>query len=89
MDVIVTWGPKYGYHPKSSKCHLVVKDAAFLPIAEELFKDTGINITLSGERHLRACVRSDTFSEDFVSKKVENWVEDLLSLTKIAESEPQ
>ena len=82
-------GPKFGYHPKPSKTILIVKDPAKFGIAEELFKDTGIKLTLSGERHLGAVIGTQEFRDQYVNNKVQTWIEDIEMLTAIAEDEPQ
>ena len=46
-DKLIELGPKFGYHLKSSKSILIVKDVSLLSEGEQLFKDTGIQIELS------------------------------------------
>ena len=57
-------GPKFGYFPKPSKTILIVKDPSLLPFAEETFADTGVKITVEGERHLGAVIGSNIGRED-------------------------
>ena len=82
-------GPNYGYLVNSSKTWLIVKDPAKLALAEETFKDTGVQITCEGKRHLGAALGSKGFKKEFVSKKVGEWVKDIELLSTIAESQPQ
>ena len=82
-------GPKCGYFPKPSKTYLIVKDVAHLSKAKDIFGDTGVNITLEGERHLGAVIGSDEFRQEFVRKKVSGWINDIKQLANIAHEEPQ
>ena len=50
-DRVVENGPKYGYFPKAEKSWLVVK-AEVEQEAIEIFKDTGVNITIEGRKYL-------------------------------------
>ena len=82
-------GPKFGYFPKPSKTILIVKDPSHLPFAEETFADTGVKITVDGERHLGAVIGSDQFRENFVQQKISNWIDDVKHLSEIGKDEPQ
>ena len=44
-QILHTEGPKYGYHPKPSKCNLIIKNADLLQEANRLFSGTGIKIS--------------------------------------------
>ena len=88
-DTLNHIGPKYGYFPKPSKTIMIVKTPEMLEHANDVFKDSGITIVLEGERHLGAVIGSNDFKENFVSKKVDNWIKDLEELTDIAQNEPQ
>ena len=81
-------GPKYGYFPSPSKCVLIIKDEEKLTQARQLFDQTGINLTTEGSRHLGAVLGSDAFRKEYM-KKVEEWINDVNDLAKIARSEPQ
>ncbi len=81
-------GPGYGYFPKPSKSILIVKEDK-LDTAKALFKDTELNITSEGERHLGAVVETEDFRNKFVDSKVRSWVKDVEELAKIAKEEPQ
>ena len=82
-------GPKYGYYPKASKSILIIKDAALLEEAQNLFTGTGIQISCQGERHLGAAIGSDDFKNQYVTAKVNKWIDDVKDLAKIALEEPQ
>ena len=82
-------GPKYGYYPKASKSILIVKGLENLPKAKAVFKDTGVQITVEGDRHLGAVLGSEDFKRDFVKRKISSWVRDIEELAAIAKEEPQ
>ena len=81
-------GPAMGYHPKASKSWLVVKEKD-KERAEELFRDTQINITTVGRKYLGGFIGSNEGSENYVGDLVKEWVEELETLSNIAKSEPQ
>ena len=88
-DTLLQEGTNYGYLVNSSKTWLIVKDPAKLALAKEIFKDTGVQITCDGKRHLGAALGSKSFKKEFISKKVREWVNDVELLSNIAESQPQ
>ena len=81
-------GPKYGYHPLPSKTILIVKEE-HKPKALELFGNTQVQITTTGERHMGAVVGSEEFKKQYVEEKISNWVQDVKILAEIAKDEPQ
>ena len=54
-DRTVENGPALGYYPKASKSWLVVKEEK-LEEAKDIFKETGINITIDGNFPYRYCI---------------------------------
>ena len=88
-DTLLLEGTNYGYLVNSSKTWLIVKDPTKLALAEEIFKDTGVQITCEGKRHLGAALGSKGFKKEFISKKVGDWVKDIELLSILAESQPQ
>lgn len=82
-------GPAYGYFPKPTKTHLIVKNLEDLERAQLLFAGDGVKVTIDGERHIGAVVGSDEFRKEYIAKKVEKWVKDVEELTEIAKDEPQ
>jgi hypothetical protein len=88
-DTLLKIGPKYGYFPNNGKTILIVKNVEGLIKANELFGDSGIEITTAGDRHLGAVIGSDDFRKLYVKKKVEGWIKDLRVMTEIAKDEPQ
>ena len=86
-DEIVHLGPAYGYHPNSSKTYLIVKEEHESK-AKELFADTDVHITINGKRHLGAAIGAKSFTEEYVSRKVGEWVNEIKSLSTIALTQP-
>ena len=41
--------------------------------ARQLFTDTDVNISIEGKRHLGAALGSRTFTEEYVTNKVQGW----------------
>ena len=69
-DTLTEDGPDYGYYPKDEKCWLIAK-----PEKEEIiratFKETEINITNEGKKHLGAAVGTRSYLTEYVNEKVE------------------
>ena len=86
-DFLSTEGPKYGYYPNATKTYLIIKEA-YQPIAQRIFTNTNIVITCQGKRHLGAALGTNSFIEEYVSTKVHEWEEELLTLSRIAKSYP-
>ncbi len=87
-DSLCDIGPGYGYFPKPSKSILVVKED-HLQAAKEVFKDSGLEITSEGQRHLGAVVGTVEYRNTYVNGKVAAWIEDIKQLAEIAKEEPQ
>ena len=81
-------GPKYGYFPLASKTILITKEV-FEDEAHEVFARSGIQISTTGVRHMGAVIGSECYKEEYVSKKVEKWIQDIEQLAQIAKDEPQ
>jgi len=80
-------GPTFGYFVNASKTWLVTKES-LLPDANQLFADSGVSVTCDGRPYLGAAIGTTSYIQDFVSKKVEIWSEEVKQLSKIAETEP-
>ena len=57
--------------------------------ATELFKDTGIHVCTEGTRYLGAAIGKASFLQSFVRDKVDAWVCETKTLSKIALDQPQ
>ena len=68
--------PFYGYYPNAKKMWLVVKPQD-LELACQVFADISINITAEGRPYLGAAIGTPSFIADYVSKKVNVWIEEL------------
>ena len=57
--------------------------------AVEVFKDTDVNITKRGKKHLGAVLGQIECQKEFLADLVENWVCKIDVLSSIASHEPQ
>ena len=80
---VCEFGPVIRYFPKPSKSCLIAKPN-LIEEARDIFKDTGINFTSDGKKHLGADVGSEDFKTEFVNEKVQMWVEEVIHSTEIA-----
>ena len=80
-------GPEIGYIPNAAKSVLIVK-AEHYAHAREIFKDSGIIVTMEGQRHLGAVIGTEEFKKEYVMEKVTEWVEEVKALSDIAKTEP-
>ena len=56
--------------------------------ASQAFADTGVNVTSEGKRHLGAAIGSHSFTVQYVSRKVQEWSEEVQRLAHVAISQP-
>jgi len=56
--------------------------------ATELFHETNIQIICHGQHHLGAAIGTQSFTDEYVSKKVKSWSEEILALSSIAQTHP-
>ena len=54
-----------------------------------MFKETIINSTTEGKRHLGEALRSKSFRDEYAPGKVSDWCDELDRLSEIAKSQPQ
>ena len=87
-DELSESGPALGYFPNANKCWLIVKPERE-QAAREVFRDTAINITVEGHKHLGAALGSTSFLEEYVWEKVDEWVSEVTKLAEFAISQPQ
>ena len=87
-NTLTTLGPLFGYHPEPSKCWVIVKPSR-KDIALKTFGNTGINITEDGKRHLEAVIDPIEYCENYVTQKVNTWLDELNMLCDIVRIEPQ
>ena len=87
-DRIIDIGAKLGYLVNQGKSWLILKDASKLDHAKEVFSNSPINLSTSGQRHLGAVIGDLDFREKYVKEKVENWCSEIERLSEFALSEP-
>ena len=81
------YGPFLGYHVNAGKSWLIVKPEKAIE-ANSIFADSRINITCEGRKHLGAVIGSETFKNSFVDNLVDEWIQQIELLSKIASTEP-
>lgn len=87
-DELSVLGPELGYFPNDKKCWIIVKPEKEESV-REAFKDTAINITTEGHKHLGAAIGSRSYQNEYFNEKVESWVNDITKLAEFALSQPQ
>ena len=87
-EKLCTLGPKFGYYPEASKSWLIVKPK-HKGAAATVFNNSKINITTEGKRHLGAVIGSESYKEQYISEKINEWKDELHVLSEIAKIEPQ
>ena len=58
-------------------------------IVRETFKETSMNITTQGKKHLGAAVGSRSYLAGYVDEKVEAWIKEVTRLSEFAITQPQ
>ena len=79
--------PSYGYFTKTSKSCLAVKEDK-LGEARNIFINSNVNITIERKRHLGEIVGSNEYWEKYVKDLVNDWNNQLVLLSPIAEIQP-
>ena len=95
IDSLYSWwkkicehGPSISYNPKAEKSWLIVKPEK-LKLAENIFADTNINITVEGKRHLGAAIGKTEFKAKYIREIVQDWCMQIKVLSKVAKIYPQ
>ena len=63
-------GGAHGYFPDAKKCWIITK-APKEERVRDAFKDTSINVTIEGHKHLGAELGSRSYASEYISEKVE------------------
>ena len=80
-DTLTEIGSGSGYYPNDKKCWLIAKlDKE--EIARETFKETAIDNTTQGKKHLGAVVGSRSYLTKYVDEKVEEWLKEVTRLSE-------
>ena len=80
-------GPRLGYYPNPCKTWIIVKEEHHEK-ANKIFFNSGIRISTGGREHLGSSIGKQSFIDDVVRSKVQNWTEELKQLSKFADSQP-
>ena len=72
-DGIIEEGAKFGYLVNQRKSWLILKNVSKFENAKEIFSNSPINLSTSGQRHLSAVIGDLDFREKYVKEKVEIW----------------
>ena len=56
--------------------------------AEQIFKNSGIQITTDGRKHLGAVIGTENSKKTFLQTMVDKWVKQIQTLSDIAKTEP-
>ena len=75
-DKVCYFGPLIGYHPNPQKSRLITKDK-MLGKATSEFKNTGLNITKDGRKHLGSIIGTTSYKDQFISEKINAWCKEL------------
>ena len=88
-DEVIEAGSRYGYYVNETKSWTILKHGNKLSQAQTMFKETNINFTTGGKKHLGAPPGSKNFRDEYASGKVNDWCDELDRLSEIAKSQPQ
>ena len=78
----------YGYYPQPTKTWLIVKPS-LREKAKQIFLDTDVMITTEGQKHLGAVIGTKQFKVKYIEEKIETWIKEIVTLSKIAKFAPQ
>ena len=87
-DILYELSPKFGYFLDPTKSWLIEKSDCFDKTIH-IFKDSNIQITTQGRRHLGADLGTGQFKTDYITEKINKGAEELHVLSGIAKIEPQ
>ena len=86
-DAIGYYGPYIGYYVNPAKSWLIVKPH-MTEEASLIFADSNINVTCEGRKHLGAVIGCQNFKNKFINNLVDDWIEEIQTLSKISQTEP-
>ena len=86
-DRLCALGPMFGYHPNATKTWLITKEDLHAE-AENVFKDTDIQITTEGRPYLGVPLGTDEYRQSFLDNKVDQWKTETKLLATIAHTQP-
>ena len=71
-DKLKPTDPKYGYFPKPTESHLIVKEKKLME-AQNLFANSRVNATTAEKIHHGAVIESTGYCEEYVKDLVKDW----------------
>ena len=80
--------PYFGYYPNGKECWIISRPDREI-IVKETFKETAINVTVQGQRHVGAAIRSQEYIEEYVNDKVTNCISTITKLAEFNVTQPQ
>ena len=85
------WVQNTSCYLKPSKSRLIMKEEHFGRVlySKIIFKGSEVKITKSGQRNLGAAIGKKEFEQEYIESMVNNWSNQLISLSIIAEMEHQ
>ncbi|KAI0987100.1 hypothetical protein GJ496_008911 [Pomphorhynchus laevis] len=83
-----TESPAYGFHCNPAKCCLLVHPSN-VKHADEVFADSAIPIRSDGAEVLGSPIGSKEFTDEWIVKRVRNWVSLVNRLAEVAAIDPQ
>ena len=86
-DALVRKGPAFGYYVNAGKTMLMVKPEKSQE-ANEVFGDTGVQITTNGKLYLGGYLGPTNLAEQSLSRKIEEWISEVECLAKHGKSQP-
>ena len=82
-DELIEPGSHCGYYVNEAKSWMILKHGNKLLQVQTMFKETNINFTTEGKRHLGAALRSKNVRDEYASCKVSDWCDELDRLLKL------
>ena len=88
MEYLCRLGTKFGYFPEGSKSWIIVRENV-KESAQTIFDNTKTKITTDGQKHLGAGIGTANFKQNYMMKKIDQFMQELHILSKIAWYEAQ
>ena len=77
---VVNEGDRFGYYVNEKKPLLIVKNQTPMEAANDLHKRNKINSATNGKCRLGAAIGSNEFRVEYVTEKVDEWIDELVIL---------
>ena len=87
-NTLCEFGPKFTYLSEPIKSWLIVKSGCS-DKAIHIFKNTNIQISTQGKRHLGGVIGTKQFRDEYIMENMNKWVQELHALSEIAKVDPQ